>query len=337
MTPEARRRTLAGFGILMALVLAAIAVIMRPVYYAERAIPIAAAPDAGSAGVQPGTPEVTPAALGDRPVYPYSIVAGGAASADELQKAIDADPVVAGHYANFDLSKTRVEKLTKPKVAFVSYRMGNDIYWTRKPLVIRAGERILTDGENIARTRCANQLSALPGPTSEFEPPAVTLDTPVLQTLPMPPLALTLPPYGFVPMPPNGVSYPIPPSGIPVPPGTGVVPQPTGTRAPTDTNVEPPDEVPSDPPLPPPSGNPPAPPLPPITIDDPILPPPSPRSFNPPDDPDDPDDPTDPEDPPKDPPKDPPVSVPEPATSTLLLIAAGACAIGRRFTTKAHD
>ncbi len=288
----------------MVLVLAAIAVIMRPVYRAERAIPIAAAPDAGSAGVQPGTPEVTPAALGERPVYPYSIVAGGAASADELQKAIDADPVVAGHYANFDLSKTRVEKLTKPKVAFVSYRMGNDIYWTRKPLVIRAGERILTDGENIARTRCANQLSALPGPTSEFEPPAVTLDTPVLQPLPMPPLALTLPPYGRVPMPPNGVSYPIPPSGIPIPPGTGVVPQPTGTPAPTETNVEPPPDEVTTPPIrrrrrhrparksagAAAAG--PAPPLPPITIDDPILPPPSLRSFNPPDDPDDPDDPT---------------------------------------------
>ena len=194
-TPQLQRRPLAAIGFLAVLALVAMAVLMGPIFRSERAIPIAAAPADGTAGVSPAT-EVAAASLAERPVYPYSIVAGGAASVDELKKAIDSDPVVAGHYENFDLSKTRVEKLTKPKVMYVSYRMGNDIYWTRKPLVIRAGEKVLTDGENIARTRCANQLSLIPGPTSEFEPPAVTLDTPVLRPLPTPPIALVLPPGG---------------------------------------------------------------------------------------------------------------------------------------------
>jgi hypothetical protein len=342
------------------------AVLVGPIFRSGPAIPIAAAPADGTAGVSPAT-EVAAASLAERPVYPYSIVAGGAASVDELKKAIDSDPVVAGHYENFDLSKTRVEKLTKPKVVYVSYRMGNDIYWTRKPLVIRAGEKVLTDGENIARTRCANQLSSIPGPTSEFEPPAVTLDTPVLRPLPTPPITLVLPPGGgSLGVPPIGTPRPIP-TGIPIPPGTTFNPPPIGTPTTTETPEQaPPDETPLDPPQPPspgppqppspgppqpPSPGPPAPtppgppaptppgppatppPPPTITIDDPILTP-TPRSFDPPGDPDDP---TDPDDPPQDSPKHPPTSVPEPATSVLLLIAGGACAIGRRLTTKAHD
>ncbi len=340
-TPQLQRRPLAAIGFLAVLTLVAMAVLMGPIFRSERAIPIAAAPADGPAGVSPAT-EVAAASLAERPVYPYSIVAGGAASVDELKKAIDSDPVVAGHYENFDLSKTRVEKLTKPKVMYVSYRLGNDIYWTRKPLVIRAGEKVLTDGENIARTRCANQLSLIPGPTSEFEPPAVTLDTPVLRPLPTPPIALVLPPGGgWAGVPPIGGPRPIP-TGIPIPPGTTFNSPPVGTPTTTETPEQaPPDETPLDPPQPPPSGptappsGPPAPPPPPptITIDDPILTP-TLRSFDPPGDSDDP---NDPEDPPQDPPKDPPTSVPEPATSVLLLIAGGACAIGRRLTTKAHD
>jgi len=331
-TPQLQRRPLAGIGFLAVLALVAMAVLMGPIFRSGRAIPIAPAPADGTAIVSPAT-EVAAASLAERPVYPYSIVAGGAASVDELKKAIDSDPVVAGHYENFDLSKTRVEKLTKPKVMYVSYRMGNDIYWTRKPLVIRAGEKVLTDGENIARTRCANQLSLIPGPTSEFEPPAVTLDTPVLRPLPTPPMALVLPPGGgSLGVPPIGAPRPIPP-GIPIPPGTTFNSPPVGTPTTTETPEQAPtDETPLDPPLPPRPG-PPAPPPPTITIDDPILPP-NPPSFDPPGDLDDP---TDPEDPPQDPPKDPPTSVPEPATSVLLLIAGGACAIGRRLTTKAHD
>jgi hypothetical protein len=332
-------------GILALLMLVALAALIRPVFRAEKAVPIAAAdttPEAAALEVAlANDPAVS---LPERAVYPYSIVEGGAHTVDELKRAIANDPVVAGHYRLFDLAKTRVEKLAKPKVAFVSYRMGNDIYWTRKPLVIRAGEKVLTDGANIARIRCANQLSTTPGPTSEFEPPAVTLDTPVLRPIPVPPFALSVPPVG-VPVPPIGV--PIPRTGVPVPPGpTSLTPPPIGSPVPTDTPVEPPpvdspppvDPSPPDPPAPPPPGNPPTPPpLPPITLDDPILPPP-PSTPETPIDPEEPEDPEDPEDPPTDPPKDPPTEVPEPATATLLMIAAGACALGRRTKpAKAQD
>jgi hypothetical protein len=114
-----------------------------------------------------------------RAVFPYSVVPGGVDSVDALRKAIAADPVVAAHYKSFDLSKARVERLETPRVAHVSYRIGGNVYWTRKPLVLPAGERVITDGTHIARTRCANQVDDLPGATSPAEPKASVLDTPV--------------------------------------------------------------------------------------------------------------------------------------------------------------
>jgi hypothetical protein len=113
-----------------------------------------------------------------RPVYPYSIIQGGATSEDELEKAMAADPVVAAHFEGFDLHKTRVETLPEPRVAHVSYRKGNDVFWTRKPVVIPAGETVLTDGSNLARTRCGNRLADSPGPVSDDEPDPTVFDTP---------------------------------------------------------------------------------------------------------------------------------------------------------------
>jgi uncharacterized membrane protein YgcG len=113
-----------------------------------------------------------------RAVFPYSVVPGGVESVTELQKAIATDPVVADHYKGFDLSKARVERLATPRVAHVSYRVGDRVYWTRKPLVLPAGERVITDGTRVARTRCANQVANLPGVTSPAEPAPAILDTP---------------------------------------------------------------------------------------------------------------------------------------------------------------
>jgi hypothetical protein len=141
-------------------------------------LPVASDADLSQATVAPDLPPVLAASL-DRAVYPYSIVEGGARSADELKQAIAGDPVVAAHYADFDLKNTKVVRLDQPKIAHVSYRLGNAIYWTRKPIVIGAGETVLTDGVHVARTRCANQLADKPGETSPAEPAAALLDTPV--------------------------------------------------------------------------------------------------------------------------------------------------------------
>jgi hypothetical protein len=125
----------------------------------------------------------------ERTVFPYSVVPGGVNSVDELRSAIADDAVVADHYKSFDLSKAHVERLTAPRFAHVSYRLGEHVYWTRNALVLPAGERVITDGKNIARTRCGNQVASGPGVTSPAEPSATVLDTPVI-TRPLTSVAL---------------------------------------------------------------------------------------------------------------------------------------------------
>ena len=170
----------------------------------------------------------------ERPTYPYSIIPGGAHSIKALRQAIDDDPVVRAHYANFDLSRTRVVRLTEPRVAHVSYRIGDQVFWTSRRLLLKAGETVLTDGVHYARTRCGNQLAVLPGTTSAEEPTPDVFDTPLPRRLgarAFPPIILptpgSLPPPGaapggaFTPGPAGG-SFPVggalKPVGSPIPP-----------------------------------------------------------------------------------------------------------------------
>jgi hypothetical protein len=200
----ARRRFLAGFTLFALALVAAILVAGR----LSRQPGAASDTDLPHATVARDLP-VVPAAAPERAVYPYSIIAGGARSVDELKQAIAGDPVVAAHYAGFDLEKTHAVRLEQPKLAHVSYRLGDTVYWTRKPLLLRAGETVLTDGVRIARTRCGNQLAETPGEISPVEPAPAALDTPLpfnvpggmlplsaVQALPGEAGGISLPPLG---------------------------------------------------------------------------------------------------------------------------------------------
>lgn len=112
-------------------------------------------------------------------VYPYSVIPGGVGSAQELKEAILRDRVVAEHYAGFQGDRARIVKLTADKAVYVSYRIGNEVFWTRKKLKLVKGEGLITDGENYARARCGNRFSETPQPkTSPQEPSAKILETP---------------------------------------------------------------------------------------------------------------------------------------------------------------
>lgn len=124
-----------------------------------------------------------------RPVYPYSVISGGVDSADELRIAMRFDPVVAAHYADFDLFRTRVERVTASRAVYVSFRSGDRVAWTTRRLTLKPGETILTDGRNSARTRCGNRIADVPPATDAAEEPEPeVLDTP----LPPAPLPLDL-------------------------------------------------------------------------------------------------------------------------------------------------
>jgi hypothetical protein len=112
-------------------------------------------------------------------IYPYSIIPGGIHNVEDLRRAIETDPVVAAQYANFDLARFRIIKSRRDEYAYVSFRMGNNVYWTKKRLKVAKGETLITDGAMFGRTRCGNRLSqSAQAPTWSKEPPPAVLDTP---------------------------------------------------------------------------------------------------------------------------------------------------------------
>ena len=113
----------------------------------------------------------------DRPIYRYSVVPGGTYDADELRHAVSADPVVAAHYSKLDPRRVHKEIVANDRYVHVSYRKGNDIFWTKKKVLLRKGETILTDGTTQVRTRCGNCISDEPlGATAADEPDVVEFD-----------------------------------------------------------------------------------------------------------------------------------------------------------------
>jgi hypothetical protein len=112
-----------------------------------------------------------------RPNYKYSVIPGGAYDEFELRAAVQNDPVVAAHYGQLDQSKLRVETVPRDRYVYVSYRKGNEIFWTKKKVLLRQGETILTDGNVEVRGRCGNCISEQPLlPTADNEPEIVEFD-----------------------------------------------------------------------------------------------------------------------------------------------------------------
>jgi hypothetical protein len=174
-----------------------------------------------------------------RVVYPYSVVPGGVRDARELRQQSADDPVVASHYAGFDFRRAKVVVLQQPRLVYLSYRIKDKIFWTKKKVSLRKGETLITDGNIIARTRCANRISDVAQKAvSPVEPAAAVLDQPVGPVASEPVAMVALPegfesalesrptPAGFgVAIPPvgggGGGGGVIPPVIVPPPPAGG--------------------------------------------------------------------------------------------------------------------
>jgi hypothetical protein len=204
--------------------------------------------------------------LSQRPIFPYSIVPGGVRDAHELQNAAAGDSVVARHYSDFRIIQAHTLRLNRPLEMYVSYRRNNQVYWTKNRMLIPAGETLISDGENLARVRCANRLSPIAAkPVAASEPTTEELTDPIF----VPPLlAQLLPGEGseFFPSGPDG--------GIPA--GPLAAKGPGGTSNTPGSPVLPPILGPGVPPLVPstPVGPPPNNPVPPPPIST-----PEPSSF----------------------------------------------------------
>jgi hypothetical protein len=284
-----------------------------------------------SAPFWPPTSTLLPAGH-SRTVFPYSVIAGGAESPQELKGAAAADPVVAQHYSDFDLAKARRVALDAPKLMYVSYRIGNKVFWTKHKLALRKGEAMLSDGNNMARTRCGNRVSVLPmRPNAPAEPSSSELEAPEFPAIvsspylaaysaPMPamfsgpggPGAAFVPVAPFFPLPGGGgivgnKSSSTPPPGAggggnTPPPGGGGTPPPGGGTPPPGGGGTPP---PGGGGTPPPGGG--------------GTPPPGGGGTPPPGGGGTP----------------PPVGVPEPGTALLVLVGLGAATMRARRTRKA--
>jgi hypothetical protein len=137
-----------------------------------------------------GKPQFQPV-KNQRYVYPYSVIPGGVMSREELTSVIGSDPVVAEHYARFAAGQARVIRASETQFMHVSYRLRNKVFWTAKKIRIPKGEALITDGTELARTRCGNMVSAAPQePVSEEEPTVETFDVPLLTQVEVPELEM---------------------------------------------------------------------------------------------------------------------------------------------------
>lgn len=147
-----------------------------------------------------------------RPVYRHSVVPGGVRSSEEIASVIQRDQVVAAHYRDINPQLMRNERLQQPLLAHVSYRLGDKVYWTRKPVLLPKNEPVMTDGKTTIRERCGNLISMEPlAPASEEEPPLASFDR-LLDPVPVAWMRLNYPLGSRSPSPRSGGSTPGSPS-----------------------------------------------------------------------------------------------------------------------------
>ncbi len=160
-------------------------------------------------------------------VFAYSVIPGGVKDVSDLRYAAARDYVVRRHYTHFDFEHARLIRAQEAREVYLSYRIRDTVYWTRKRIRLRLGEMLLTDGNITARARCGNQISDTAKPeVSNDEPDQDALDRPVAELEPGPsfPARPTLAPPDLPagqPIAPklfaNSFIFPYVPVGPPIP------------------------------------------------------------------------------------------------------------------------
>ena len=130
------------------------------------------------------------ASIGSRRVYAFSVVPGGVTSQEELARVIEKDRVVAAHYSDIDVHAAHTVK-AKARSAYVSYRKGDQVFWTRHKVPLKEDEILLTDGQHEIRGRCGNRISDVARmPVADIDPPHELLDSytevPIVVVVPEP-------------------------------------------------------------------------------------------------------------------------------------------------------
>ena len=168
-----RRRTLFAGGLLVAVLsISAGIALLRPAGGPAAAADIADVPTRIADLNRVAVPWVS-----EKHLYPFSVVARGVHTRDGLKAAMERDAVVADHYGSIAADSFRLERVASPRMVYVSYRKGDDVYWTRNRVPLYTGETVLTDGRTSIRARCGNRISETPmAPTLDDEPTAADFD-----------------------------------------------------------------------------------------------------------------------------------------------------------------
>jgi hypothetical protein len=139
-----------------------------------------------------------------RDVYPYSVIPGGVFDSRELAASMKHDPVARQHYSGIQPERLWPTSAHESMQVYVSYRMGDQVFWTDHQVKIAAGELLLTDGTNLVRGRCGNRIAfrrPTPLPKTvvppEGPPPDIVFETPLPGLVP-PTITEPLPPVAVV-------------------------------------------------------------------------------------------------------------------------------------------
>ena len=115
-----------------------------------------------------------------RAAYPYSVIPGGVRDVTDLQDRVARDYIVRRHFARFNFARARMVRNRQAREVYLSYRLRDRVYWTRKKVRLLEAEMLVTDGAITARARCGNQISETPqAEVSDEEPAEDVLDQPV--------------------------------------------------------------------------------------------------------------------------------------------------------------
>jgi hypothetical protein len=179
-----------------------------------------------AASVRPAASQQAAAKTPGRPVFPYSVVSGGVSSPEEMADAVQQDPVVREHYAALRPASFRSEVLKEDQKGYVSYRIRDKVYWTRRVMTLKKGETVLTNGETMLRGRCGNRVSpvALSPTAPEAEEPTEAVlnswqDSKLLAGIP--PVPVSSPISGTLKLDRTATADPAP-SSLLVPPGSSM-------------------------------------------------------------------------------------------------------------------
>jgi len=106
-----------------------------------------------------------------------ALIPGGITSVEEFLQRVAEDPTLNSFFGSCDVEAT-IQPLPADLVVFMAFRRGQEIKWTRRPLLVHEGEYALTFCGKTVLARCGNLISWTPMQPSEDVPPSL-LETPV--------------------------------------------------------------------------------------------------------------------------------------------------------------